>query len=314
MPGVSIINNVKELEEIDWQVVLTRWFAFSTFLGVLWKLNELISQRLQGSKRWPSLIAFNLGIIVIFAVVQLNLLPRQPGTDYRFPVILFTVRLTFALAILLAVIESFRVVGERARLREENLSLQSENLKAQFNQLKQQVNPHFLFNSLSTLRTMVRSNDEQSEAYVMALSNVYRQILTQRQSDTVFLKEELTFLESYLYLLRLRHESALSVAQEINDASLDFQLPGFALQLLVENSLKHNIASESRPLELRIFQPDAEHIAVSNNYQPKVVKPESFGVGIANLKERYRLLGSEGGVEVAQTESEFTVTLALLSP
>ncbi|MEL6538371.1 MAG: histidine kinase [Bacteroidota bacterium] len=314
MPGASIINNFNEMQELGWQGILTRWALFSVILWALWKLNERISRKLQGSHKWVTALGINLLIILIFVSFQLWLLPDSAARDRKFPIIFLTVRLTFVVIIFLAIIENFRVLRERARLREENLTLLSENLKAQFDQLKQQVNPHFLFNSLSTLRTMVRSQDAQAEEYVLKLANVYRQILTQRQSDTISLEEELTFLESYLYLLKLRHENALQIEQSLAPASQGFQLPGFALQLLVENALKHNIASESRPLHLRIFQPDEEHIAVSNTYQPKTVKPESFGVGLANLKERYRLLGLEDGVLVQPTETEYTVTLALLKP
>jgi LytS/YehU family sensor histidine kinase len=127
----------------------------------------------------------------------------------------------------------------------------------------------------------------------------------------VTLGEELEFLKAYIYLLKLRHENALSVEIKINNESLQYSLPAFALQLLVENCIKHNIVSEAHPLDIQIFQPEASIIIVLNNYQLKNTSDESFGLGTENLKTRYELLGITDGIQIEQTETHYKTTLKL---
>ena len=227
------------------------------------------------------------------------------------PVWAVGIRLFLGTLLFLTIILSFQTANDKEKLRVENISLQSENLKAQLNQLKQQLNPHFLFNSLSALRRMIRSKDKQSEEYLLKLSDVYRHILQNRESANVTLKEELGFLNSYIYLMKLRLEDALIFDINISDESLNYNLPVFSLQLLVENCIKHNMASESNPLRISIFQTNRQNIIVSNNLQPKKNTDESFGLGIENLKRRYELLGLKKGVQIEQNGTEYVTTLAL---
>jgi two-component system, LytTR family, sensor kinase len=190
------------------------------------------------------------------------------------------------------------------------LTLQAENIEAQFNLLIQKVNPDFLFHSLTTLQMMVKSDDPKAEEYILKLADVYRQTLKKERS-AVSLEEELAFLQSYLFLMRYGQEKAITFDVQVSDASLGYQLPVFSLQLLGENCIKHNVFSETQPLHIQLFQKDPKSITIANNYQPKGVPTESFGVGIENLKMRYVLLGIEDAVTIEQNETTYATTIKL---
>jgi sensor histidine kinase YesM len=311
LPGINILSNSSFETDYEWYSVLSTWLSATLFLILLWKVLEKLIDISKPINRWLAIVSISAALIIVFSTItHLYLRPiiKLPDNNWQW---IIGLRLLLGTILYIAIIQSLRSAKEREKFRVENISLQSENLKAQLNQLRQQVNPHFLFNSLSTLRSMVRNNDPQSEEYILKLSDVYRQILQKRESAVVTLGEELEFLKAYIYLLKLRHENALSVEIKINDESLQYNLPAFALQLLVENCIKHNIVSEAHPLSIEIFQPEASIITVSNNYQPNNTSDESFGLGTENLKTRYELLGITFGIVIEQTETHYITTLKL---
>jgi sensor histidine kinase YesM len=311
LPRINILSNQPFETNTEWYIVLTSWLSASVFLFLLWKVLEKLLNISKSTYKWAAVVFASFALIIIFSTIShLYLRPiiKLPENDWQW---ILGLRLLLGTILYIAIIQSLRSAKEREKFRVENISLQSENLKAQLNQLRQQVNPHFLFNSLSTLRSMVRANDPQSEEYILKLSDVYRQILQKRESAVVTLGEELEFLKAYIYLLKLRHENALTVEIKIIDESLQYSLPAFALQLLVENCIKHNVVSEAHPLNIHIFQPEASIITVFNNYQPKSTSDESFGLGTENLKSRYELLGITDGIQIEQTETHYVTTLKL---
>ena len=311
LPGINILSNHPFDANIAWYSILVTWLSATLLLVILWKILDKLLYIKNVYYKWIAVLLASFALIFTFSTIShLYLRPiiKLPEKDWQW---ILGLRLLLGTLLYIAIIQSLRSAKEREKFRVENITLQSENLKAQLNQLRQQVNPHFLFNSLSTLRSMVRANDSQSEEYILKLSDVYRQILQKRESAVVTLAEELEFLKAYIYLLKLRHENALTVDIEIIDESLQYSLPAFALQLLVENCIKHNVVSEAHPLNIHIFQPEASIITVSNNYQPKSTSDESFGLGTENLKTRYELLGITNGILIEQTGTTYKTTLKL---
>lgn len=219
-------------------------------------------------------------------------------------------RLNSNIIILIALFETIKAFNERSIFITANISLQNENAKAQFNLLLQQINPHFLFNSLTTLQAMVRAKDTQTEEFIIKLKEVYQQTL-KNEKGTIPLKEELDFFKSYMYLISLRQGRAVFLEVNIADESLAYHIPTYTLQLLAENCIKHNIASEVKPLHIHLYQKNPKSITVANNYQPKSVKVESFGIGIANLKKRYALAGIKDGLVIKQDEHIYETTIKL---
>ena len=188
----------------------------------------------------------------------------------------------------------------------------NENLETQLQLLKQQISPHFLFNSLNTLRCIATDNNTKS--YITQLSNVYRYLLTNnkyKDEDLVFLKDELEFTNSYLYILKERFEDALDININISDETLYTQIPPLALQVLIENATKHNVISMDSPLCINIYNEGDDKLVVSNNLQAKLSSEDSLGIGLDNIKKRYQLL-SDKEIEIIKTEKDFTVKLPLI--
>jgi two-component system, LytTR family, sensor kinase len=185
--------------------------------------------------------------------------------------------------------------------REQMLVYQSETLK-------NQVNPHFLFNSLNTLSSLISSQPIKAEEFTQKLSYIYRYILDNREADTVPLKKEIGFVNDFFFLQKLRDEDKISLVWKIENDSCRV-LP-ISLQLLVENAFKHNAATREKPLEVSITQTENE-IVVSNLKQPKKQLGESPGMGLVNLSKRVNLLtGKE--MKIEESDTEFKVTIPLI--
>lgn len=188
------------------------------------------------------------------------------------------------------------------RLREENLIFQNQTLK-------NQVNPHFLFNSLNTLSSLVNTNPELAEQFTDRLAQIYRYILENSPRDSVLLSEELAFINDYFYLHKIRDEDKIDLNIDIPDTNGYTILP-VSLQLLIENALKHNMATRENPLRIKLLLED-KSIAVSNNKQPMATLPQSVGTGLKNLAERVRLsTGKELIIE--DNQETFTVKIPLM--
>ncbi|WP_233260010.1 sensor histidine kinase [Chitinophaga sp. S165] len=186
----------------------------------------------------------------------------------------------------------------------------ADNLGAQYELLKQQVNPHFLFNSLNTLKTMIEMEDKQSVDFVLKLSEFYRFTLESRKLDLIHLSEEIDILSSYMFLVKARFEDGIHLTNKIEPAYHQSMIPPFTLQLLVENAIKHNIVSLERPLEIRLYV-ENDTIVVENDLQPKIESEVSLKVGLNNISERYSHL-LEKEIVIEADEKTFKVKLPVI--
>lgn len=192
----------------------------------------------------------------------------------------------------------------------ENERLKLETSIAQFEALKQQVNPHFLFNSLNILKTMVKVNDPRSEEYVVRLADLYRHLLLSNQKEKVPLEEELNVLEHYFFMLKARFDDKLVIKQQISTSGPTVYVPPLTLQILAENCIKHNIMSAEKPLKIELFR-DNDHLTIRNNLQPKRSVEESNHIGLENIRQRYHALTGLD-IVIEKTDTHFTVTLPLI--
>ena len=186
----------------------------------------------------------------------------------------------------------------------------TENLKAQHELLKQQVNPHFLFNSLNTLKYMVETNDKEAVNFILKLRDIYRYTLESRKIDLIKLPEELKILEAYMYLLRARFEEGISLLIHIDQMYYSTFIPPFTLQLLVENCIKHNVVSLDHPLDISVYS-EKEFIIIENKLQPKKVTESSTGLGLENINNRYMQLSGKK-IEKLVSETLFTIKLPVI--
>jgi two-component system, LytTR family, sensor kinase len=185
-----------------------------------------------------------------------------------------------------------------------------DNLGAQYELLKQQVNPHFLFNSLNTLKYMVESRDENTVEFVLKLSDFYRFTLESRKLNLIKLEEELKILESYMFLLKARFEEGIDLSVDIDPKVQQTYIPPFTLQLLVENCIKHNVVSLERPLQIKIYS-EGDFIVVQNQIQLKRTREASTGMGLENINQRYTHL-LDKKITIQPNDTFFTIKLPVI--
>ena len=189
--------------------------------------------------------------------------------------------------------------------REEKLA--QEKLLFQYETLKSQVNPHFLFNSLNTLSSLVHSNPSLSEEFIRKLSNIYRYVLENQEKDLVPLTDEVQFVQEYFSLQKIRDEEKIELKVELTETE-NVLIPPVSLQLLIENALKHNAATRKNPLVITIHKEGLDKLVVRNDLQPKSQLSSSSKTGLKNLNERCRLI-LKREIEILQTETEFAVKI-----
>ena len=186
----------------------------------------------------------------------------------------------------------------------------TESAQAQLQNLKEQVNPHFLFNNLSVLSSLVYKDQDKAVDFINQLSKVYRYLLDSRNTELISLQEELTFIKSYIYLLEIRFDKNIRFDIQINESAMKLYLPPMALQMLVENTIKHNEVSAELPLTVSIIAQN-NLLEVKNNLQARLQQEESSKTGLNNIRERYKHY-TDKKVEVLSDNKFFTVKLPLL--
>jgi sensor histidine kinase YesM len=182
---------------------------------------------------------------------------------------------------------------------------------ARFDALKNQLDPHFLFNSLNVLTSLIEEDPHQAQKFTTSLSKVYRYVLEQKNKDLVTVNEELNFARTYVRLLKMRFEDSIVFDIPEESSNPEAKIVPLSLQLLLENAVKHNVVTSARPLHLSVFE-DNGSLVVKNNFQEKQVVRKSSGVGLQNIKQRYNIL-SDREVVIQKTTKDFSVSLPMLS-
>lgn len=191
--------------------------------------------------------------------------------------------------------------------------LKNENLKSKFETLKTQVNPHFLFNSLNALTSLVYADQSKAVEFIQKLSQVYRYVLDHQNDEVVPLQTEVGFLKSFVYLNTIRFGDNFEVNYvNMNDFNSSETIPPVTLQMLIENCIKHNEISKQRQLKITIERKNGEVIVTNNINQITSAKQDSSGLGLSNIISRYQML-SDKKVEVRESASTFEVVVPILS-
>jgi two-component system, LytTR family, sensor kinase len=216
----------------------------------------------------------------------------------------------FCTIMIIAIYESIYFMNELRTSVEEAENLKRESLSAQLNALRSQVNPHFLFNNLNTLSSLIPEDPKHAVDFVQQLSKVYRHILEVKDEKSIPLKDELDLLNAYTFLLKTRFDKNLNVSINIPVAKLQNRIVPLSLQILMENAIKHNIVSADKPLHIDISAENGS-LVVSNNLQMKNQLNECTGIGLDNIRNRYKLI-SEKPVKVTSSDNNFTVSIPLI--
>lgn len=191
------------------------------------------------------------------------------------------------------------------------LKVQKENLQSQFEVLKQQVNPHFLFNSLNVLTSLIKIDPDLAESFTERLSKVYRYVLENKDKDLVSLSTELEFLSAYRFLLEIRFMNKIVIEITIDHSYYDFYILPIAIQLLIENAIKHNTFSKASPMKIELSVDSDQRLNIINTLNRRETKFASTGVGLENITRRYALV-SDQKPEFTMTETHFVARLPLL--
>lgn len=194
---------------------------------------------------------------------------------------------------------------EIALIKEKETALQF-----QLNSLKLQINPHFLFNNFSTLSELIESEPETASDFLSHLSKVYRHIVRNLNVNLIDLRDELKFIDSYFYLMKLRHGEGIKVNIDSDLRTSSYKIPPASLQLLIENAIKHNAFSAEQPLIIDI-RAEKDYLVVRNLKQPLECPAESTGIGQSNIASRYSLLSSKE-IRIENSDHLYSVSIPLL--
>jgi len=223
-----------------------------------------------------------------------------------FLAILIFVNLTIHLLLNIAII-----IDTSSNLKIENARLRMKNMEATYLQLKQQVHPHFLFNALNTLKSLIRKQPQDAEIYLKRLSDFLRASVTSNENKVIRLCDELKFCIDYLELQKVRFGDALQFSLNVPEEVQSGYVPGFSIQQLLENAIKHNALTTEHPLFIKLNYAD-EYLTVSNNRQNKTPEGETSGTGLLNLSERYKIISGDE-IIIQEDEEQFSVSIKILS-
>jgi sensor histidine kinase YesM len=253
-------------------------------------------------------ILFLVLFVALFRFHQLWVEPVLPERVFRF---LFNLNLTFEVLLVVLISQIYRQLFRNYQIRMDNETLLKTNAEARYEVLKNQINPHFLFNSFNTLNSLIVNDQDKAVNYVNNMSDVFRYVLESSRKDRVTVDEEMVFMKAYIQMLKGRFGEKLQFKIEIEPGVQAFLLPPMALQILVENAVKHNVISHKQPLEIHIFSRGPQ-LTVFNHLQERKIKEPSTGLGLFNLNQRcIYLLGKE--LIVKRTAQDFLVTIPLMS-
>lgn len=278
------------------------------------KLNSRLSLIPKPGKR--ILVQFPLG--AIFTVLSVYLLAQffnvffyKLSGNEKSEYVLFSVLIPFIGYVILFSIE----IGSRffIQMRKSLIDVEkykAESLEAQLHNLKNQINPHFLFNNLSVLSSLVYSNQDKAVNFIQQLSKVYRYLLDNKDFELVTLEKELDFISSYTYLLKIRFEEKLILNLTISSESKKLYLPPMTLQILVENAIKHNEISEDKNLTIDISNKE-NTLEIKNNIQRRKYTEPSSKTGIQNIKSRYSFF-TEREILIQESADQFIVQIPLI--
>lgn len=221
---------------------------------------------------------------------------------------------SFGLWITLTIVTFFHVVYFYNKYQQNKIKEQkviAGTASAKFDALKNQLDPHFLFNSLNVLTSLIDENPDKAQDFTTSLSKVYRYVLEQKSKELVSVDEELQFAKTYMSLIKMRFEDSIVFTMPAKATNPESKVVPLSLQLLLENAVKHNMVTPSKPLHITIFE-DNGYLIVQNNLQPKQIVKKSSGVGLSNIMQRYNLLTTRK-VDINKQSTKFSVAIPMLT-
>lgn len=291
-------------------------------LLLLWAGNRFITKLLNRFLSWSRYgnIRFFIHLLlgVVFSLLVVNgsyatlkfLLTTDPPTRGQLIVMNFYGALLFVP--IFSLYFSLQFLRSWRKSEVESERFQKEGMRSQLESLKSHLDPHFLFNNLNILSSLIEKDPKQSREFLDKFADVYRLILRSKSEDLITLADELKFIESYCYLLQTRFGESIRFDVSIDSSLHNRMLPPLTLQMLIENAIKHSLVTEKKSLTIRIASIPVECLEVSNSLNEKPdARENKGGSGLENIRMRYRHFTNRN-VRVDKTETEFRVTIPLL--
>lgn len=300
--------------------ILVRGLTVMVIMLVTWATNIAIIRYIGTEKKWKWYLlsyAFTACLhLLLFFLIQILPAPvivaKSKWVVKNDIFLVYPFILAPAINTIILIICNSIVASEKRKTAEiEIQELKVSNLEAQKRVLLQQLQPHFLFNTLSVLKSLIQENPDEAENYAIKLSEFLRYSVQVHKNDLVSVAEELKFTNDYIDLQKVRFENSVIFEVNIPQELYAMQLPAYALQTLVENAIKHNAFTEKKPLHIRIDHTKDGAILVSNNKMPVKVA-ETMGTGLKNLNQRYRIIANKD-IEVSNASDAFSVKVYLLN-
>ena len=298
--GKLLTISLKSMLEVGFYYFAVRW----------------LNQHVPWNKNWVFRISVDMCIVILFAFIGISILIyvenqgflpmghmiRQNEFVYVMPLVMNS--------FYLVLVEMILAVEIKNKLFIKLTQLEKQQINAKYQALKSQIDHHFLFNNLSVLSSIIYEDVEKADVFIQKLSKVYRYVLSINKQDLVSVEQEMEFISSYLELYKYRFEDSFNYDININAKQMSCLIPPLTLQVLVENTIKHNIVSRNQPLNVTIKSTDGG-IVVQNNIQLRESIVESTGTGLNNLREKYSLLGAKAPV-FNQDNGFYSVLISLI--
>ena len=306
-------------EGLAWQFFYTTLYGYSLYYAnaiIFVKLDDVYQTDRFSRNRIVQgfALSFIVSVIVIFLLrivedvliegktIQQFLANEKPS-NY-----IVSVVITFVVTLAIHAVYFYKAYQEN-KVKEQKII--AGTASAQFESLKNQIDPHFLFNSLNVLSSLIEENPENAQKFTTSLSKIYRYVLEQKDKELVSVAEELQFAKTYMNLLKMRFENSITFEIPENFENEEAKVVPLSLQLLLENCIKHNVVSEAKPLHVKISIENGQ-LVITNNLQKKEVLQDRKGVGLQNIVNRYGIL-TKRKVLIEENEKEFKVFLPILT-
>ncbi|OFY65205.1 MAG: histidine kinase [Bacteroidetes bacterium RBG_13_43_22] len=283
-----------------------RYLYFSAFIYLLLRYNILKLKTNSVTRRWGRSFIITFFAYLIYVLFSVTLSPKH---EWLSSIMLFQFLIMFIYCTLFGHV--IYLYSEKRQREQEIEQLKLENLQSRYDALSNQINPHFFFNSLNGLTSVIRKkNEENALEYVNKLSDVFRYILQSDKKGLVTLGEELEFVKSFLYMMEIRFANKLVFNINVKDEMRDLKLPVLSLLPLIENVVVHNTIDSEHHMEVNICLNPQGELSVSNPVFPKLSPPDSNGTGLKNLENRFLLLMNRQ-IRILNDGNRFTVYLPL---
>ncbi len=284
-------------------------YFFNYFNGLNWKKEETVKRIIIGIV--GSTVVTLIGLFLLRMLTALSLQGKSLYefiTNETFKSYQFGLWITLTLVI---IFHAFYIYNKYQQNRIKEQKVIAGTASAKFDALKNQLDPHFLFNSLNVLTSLIEENPDNAQKFTTSLSKVYRYVLEQKDKELVTVDEELQFAKTYMSLVKMRFEESIVFNMPEKASNPESKVVPLSLQLLLENAVKHNMVTPSKPLHIKIYE-YRDNLVIENNLQPKQIVKKSSGVGLSNIKQRYDLLTNRK-VHINKEADSFAVAIPMLT-